>query len=72
MKTSWTEHCTTSADWELENLSSLEIINLMNHKEIGLITTNLIQNNNLVILTIDGMDHEIMLLHHFTQVGGSL
>ena len=72
MKTTWKEYYTTATDWEIENLSSLEIINLMNHKNVDILTTNIIQNNNLVILTIDGMDQELMMLHHFTQIGGSL
>ena len=72
MKTSWKECYTTAAEWELENMSSSEIINLMNHDSVDALTTNIIQNNNLVMLTIDGMDQELMMLHHFTQIGGSL
>ena len=72
MKTSWSDYYDSAEIWEIKNLSSLDVIKLFNDNDISVCVTTIVQNNNLVILTIDSMDHELMILNHFTQIGGSL
>ena len=68
MKSTWHDYHTTTDDREVENAPSLEIVNLLNHSGAEICVTNVAQNNNLAMLTIDPMEDELVMLHHFAQI----
>ena len=49
-----------------------EIINLLNSGDHAVLASNIMQNNNLVVLTLDDMDNDLIMFHHFTQIGGTI
>ena len=51
---------------------SLETINLINSDNLPVCTSSIIQNNNLVVLTLDSMDSDLVMFHHITQIGGTV
>ena len=56
----------------MESVPSLEIVNLVNHSDTEICVTNVIQNNNLSMITIDPTEDELVMLHHFAQTGWSV
>ena len=66
MKLAWFDYYTIPKDWKTENLSSLKVIKLLNHKNKDYYVRNILQNNNLGILTINEMENELVIFHHFT------
>ena len=66
----WLDYCTSPSDWtiEIENLASNDIINLLDSNDNLVCVSNVIQNNNLIILTIESMNKELIMFHHFTQI----
>ena len=72
MKSTWFDYYTTPEDWETEKLLSFKVIKLLDHKDKDVYVTNILQNNNLVMLTIDRIEHELVIFHHFTQIGSVL
>ena len=40
----------------------------MNTKDKDVCCAKIIQNNNFAIMTVDGMENEIVFFHHFTQM----
>ena len=72
MKIMWLDYCTSPSDWAIENLASNDIINLLDSNNNLACVSNIIQNNNLIILTIDSIDEELVMFHHFTQIGSNI
>ena len=70
LKASWFDYCTSASDWTAENLVSLEIINLINSHNLPLCVSNIIKNNNLVVLALYAMDSDLFMFPHITQIGG--
>ena len=68
---SWKEHYTSAENWRSENVLSNDVIKLLDC-DVDACATNIIQNNNLVVLTLDPVTNELIMVHHFTQIGGSL
>ena len=69
VKSIWYDYHTNADDWEVENISSLEIVNLSNHSDTEIFVTNIAHNNNLVVLKIDPMEDFLVMLRHFTHIG---
>ena len=65
MKSSWFYLCTSSSEWIVENLVSKDVISLSDVGDYAII-----QNPNIVILTIDPIENELVMFHHFTQISG--
>ena len=72
LKTSWFDYCTSASDWAAENLVSLEIINLINSDNLPACVFSVIQDNNLVVLTLDAMDSDLVIFHHIAQIEGTV
>ena len=72
MKSTWFDYYASPSEWTAENLFSSEIVNLLNENDHGILASNLIQNNNLVVLTLDPLDNDLVLFHHINQVGGNI
>lgn len=70
MKSSWFDFHTSCSEWTVENLVSKDVIGLLDFGDYATCVSNVIQNPNLVILTIDLMESELVVFHHFAQIGG--
>jgi len=70
--TNWYDYYTSLDAWLEEDLLSLDVINLMNRDTPEECLSTLKDNPNLVALTIDPITNQCLLLHHLTQIGGSI
>ena len=67
----WSDYYGDQSQWTDLNMISLNVINLLNEKA-EICVANLKDNNNLTALTLDPVTSEILVIHHLTEIGGSL
>ena len=67
----WNDYYSPQEKWIALNKISLQVINLLNDSTPNCVA-HLKENHNLVALTLDPMTAEVLMIHHLTEIGGSL
>ena len=64
----WFDYYNSPDVWFETNLAAWDVINLLDYKDPADCIRNLVEDNNLVAMTIDPITEEIILFHHFTRI----